>query len=311
MAKFCGKCGTKLDEQTGKCPNCDKEIRNDTLTSDNNSGVNENQKIKESNRKDRKKGKRKKPKTILIIIIVIAVLLSFISVGAIGLMVYNEKLDIPYVNSIFISLGIKDEELSNDHNTDETNNNKVDNSGNTSTTTDEGADLSNNYEVPDFDAEEYFKENTILKSTSDVSTSQDVSTEAEAFDNFVERGFEGYQVTFEYAIDGTYLGTKEISRYSSSKHPIYQAYYTTTTGDIWMIFEINGSYFAIPISYNFSNEKSVSVMISETDTITSYDSTTNKFYVNIPNESQTIIKTVETINAETLEKLNSEEIDKL
>lgn len=59
MAKFCGKCGTKLDEQTGKCPNCDKEIRNDTLTSDNNSGVNKNQKIKESNRKDEKKKKER------------------------------------------------------------------------------------------------------------------------------------------------------------------------------------------------------------------------------------------------------------
>ena len=311
MAKFCGKCGAKLDEQTGKCPNCDKEIKSETLASNDNSGVNENQKIKESKQKDRKKGKRNKAKTILITIIVIAVLLSIISVGAIGLMVYNGKPDIPYINNVFISLGIKDAELPNDQNAEETNNAQDDNRGNTTTNTEQSADLSNNYEVPDFDAEEYFKENTILKSTSDVSTSQDVSTEAEAFDNFVERGFEGYQVTYEYAIDGTYLGTKEISRYSSSKHPIYQAYYTTTTGDIWMILEINGSYFATPISYNFSNEKSVSVMISETDTITSYDSTTNKFYVNIPNESQTIIKTVETINAETLEKLNSEEIDKL
>ena len=25
MAKFCGKCGTKLDEATGLCPNCDAE----------------------------------------------------------------------------------------------------------------------------------------------------------------------------------------------------------------------------------------------------------------------------------------------
>ena len=25
MAKFCGKCGTKLDEVTGLCPNCDAE----------------------------------------------------------------------------------------------------------------------------------------------------------------------------------------------------------------------------------------------------------------------------------------------
>lgn len=311
MAKFCGKCGAKLDEGTGKCPNCDKEIRNDTIAFDNNSGVNENQKIKEYNQKDRKKEKRKKSKTILITIIIIVALLSFVSVGAIGLMVYNGKLDIPYVNNIFISLGIKDEKLPNDHNADETNKPHNDNSGNTSTITDEGADLSSNYEVPDFDAEEYFKENTTLKSTYDVSASQDISTESEAFDNFVERGFEGYQVTYEYAIDGTYLGAKEISRYSSFKHPMYQVYYPTTTGDIWMILEINGSYFATPITYNFSNEKNVSVMISETDTITSYDSTTNKFYVNIPNESQAVIKTVETINAETLEKLTSEEIDKL
>ena len=25
MAKFCGKCGTKLDESTGLCPNCNRE----------------------------------------------------------------------------------------------------------------------------------------------------------------------------------------------------------------------------------------------------------------------------------------------
>lgn len=25
MAKFCGKCGTKLDEKTGLCPKCDGE----------------------------------------------------------------------------------------------------------------------------------------------------------------------------------------------------------------------------------------------------------------------------------------------
>ena len=25
MAKFCGKCGAKLDEATGLCPNCDAD----------------------------------------------------------------------------------------------------------------------------------------------------------------------------------------------------------------------------------------------------------------------------------------------
>ncbi len=33
MAKFCGKCGTKLDEVTGLCPNCDAEkMENSSVT---------------------------------------------------------------------------------------------------------------------------------------------------------------------------------------------------------------------------------------------------------------------------------------
>ena len=104
-------------------------------------------------------------------------------------------------------------------------------------------------------------------------------------------------------MDGTYLGANEISRYSSSKHPMYQAYYAATSGDIWMISEINGSFFATPVTYNFSNEQNVPVILSETD------SSTNKFYVNIPKESQTVIKTVSKIDAETIEKLTNEEFN--
>ena len=160
-----------------------------------------------------------------------------------------------------------------------------------------------------FDAEAYFRENTTLKSTFDVSSSQLIRTESEAYDSFVERGFDGSQVMYEYTMDGTYLGENEISRSSSSKHPMYQTYYVATSGDIWLIFEVNGSFFATPITYNFSNEQKVPVIVSETDTITSYDSSTNKFYVNIPKESQTVIKTVSKIDAETIEKLTNEEFN--
>ena len=31
MAKYCGKCGSKLDELTGICPFCDKEINKETF----------------------------------------------------------------------------------------------------------------------------------------------------------------------------------------------------------------------------------------------------------------------------------------
>ena len=38
MSKFCGKCGSKLDEKTGLCPNCD------LIRFNQNSGKAENQK---------------------------------------------------------------------------------------------------------------------------------------------------------------------------------------------------------------------------------------------------------------------------
>ena len=53
MAKFCSKCGMKLNEQTGKCPNCDEKTKMDTASSDSNISINgnpkEDQNIKKTN----------------------------------------------------------------------------------------------------------------------------------------------------------------------------------------------------------------------------------------------------------------------
>lgn len=294
MANFCSKCGMKLNEETGKCPNCDEKTKKHTSSSDGDSSTNvnpkddENIKQNEGEQKGSKEGK-KKTKKIVVIIIVIITLLICIGAGIAVLMIYNGKnINVPNNGEI--------QSIQSATSAD-------------TTTTSEEVELNSNYKVPEFDAEAYFRENTTLKSTFDVTSSQYIPTESEAYDHFVERGFDGSQVMYEYTMDGTYLGANEISRYSSSKHPMYQAYYAATSGDIWMISEINGSFFATPVTYNFSNEQNVPVILSETDTITSYDSSTNKFYVNIPKESQTVIKTVSKIDAETIEKLTNEEFN--
>ena len=253
MAKFCSKCGMKLNEQTGKCPNCDEKTKMDTASSDSNISINgnpkEDQNIKKTNgEQEVKKENKKKTKKIVVITIIIVVLLIGIGVGIGVLMVHNEKnANVPNNGEIQETQSATSTET---------------------TTTDEEVDLGSNYEVPEFDAEAYFRENTTLKSTFDVASSQYIHTESEAYDSFVERGFDGSQVMYEYTMDGTYLGKNEISRSSSSKHPMYQVYYATTSGDIWMILEINGSFFATPITYNFSNAQNVPVILSETDTIT-------------------------------------------
>ena len=70
MAKFCGKCGARLDEKTGKCPNCDikkganynetadvsLEIENEDRTSEKLSG----RKNLEDSRKDNRQQKKEK-----------------------------------------------------------------------------------------------------------------------------------------------------------------------------------------------------------------------------------------------------------
>ena len=295
MARFCGKCGAKLNEENGKCPNCEKEIKNKQKDTTG------------SGKTDSGAVKRKNKRAGMVVAAVSAAIL--IGVGTVCLLVYKDKIDIPWIDAIFVSAGLKDEASA--PLPTEAPDKGSENPDNINNTNEEEIDLGDNYEVPAFDAEKYFKENTDLKSSFDVRSSQDVSTEREARQNFAERGFTGNSITYEYTMDGVYCGTDEISSYSSTQHPMYQTYYTTASGDVWMILEINGAFFASPISYNFADETKPSVIISETDTITSYDSTTNKFYVNVPRETQTIVKTVARIDAETLEKLTGEEIDPL
>ena len=50
MEKFCGNCGSKLDEKTGLCPKCDKK--------DNKKELRKQKKIEKKNLKKQKKESR-------------------------------------------------------------------------------------------------------------------------------------------------------------------------------------------------------------------------------------------------------------
>ena len=60
MAKFCSKCGTKLNEKTGKCPNCDEKTKMDLSNSDGANSTNVNSKNDETMKKN--SGEQKKEK---------------------------------------------------------------------------------------------------------------------------------------------------------------------------------------------------------------------------------------------------------
>lgn len=296
MAKFCGKCGSQLDD-TGKCPSCTTETKKEFQTT----RINTQQNLKKN---DASNGN---PKNIGFKVFIAVIILIFITLGTVGYLVYNEKIDISLINSFFTTSSVDNKQPTTSVSEE---NSVTENDATAETTTQEEVDLSTNYEVPDFDIEEYFQTSASLMESFDAVTSDNIKTEEEAYNEFYDRGFEDVVITYDYTIDGDYLGETEISYYSSDQHPIYQAYYITKNGDMWIISQINGSFFATPVSYNFSEEDKVPKIISETDTITTYDSTTNKFYINIPNDTKTTIKTVKKINAKTIEKLTSKELDK-
>lgn len=160
-------------------------------------------------------------------------------------------------------------------------------------------------------ADEYYWNNSEVISVIDAKDSEDVPNETEVIDILNERGFNDYPITYMYSIDGEYNNETEVSNNSVDKHPMYQTYYIDENGNFWIIFIINGDIIANPISFNLESDLAAELLISESEELTSYDNLTNKFYVTIPKESTVIVKTINEINAEALDKLTMEEISKL
>ena len=118
MSKFCGKCGRKLDEKTGLCPNCDA---NKLLEKKRSGAVGETSqrantpdyrkpvKLTRKQKKAIKKAKRTKSQKVRSVLIkMIAVLLAALVLfsGSIGLLVYFNIADIPLVRNLYDELNI-------------------------------------------------------------------------------------------------------------------------------------------------------------------------------------------------------------
>lgn len=154
----------------------------------------------------------------------------------------------------------------------------------------------------------YYQNNSTVISVIKADESPDVQTEAEVAEALKGLGFEQYPITYEYSMGGEYHGDTEITNDPNTKRPMYETSFMTENGDFWTIFFINGVVLAKPISFNLESDLGVELLVSESKELTSYSDETNKFYVTIPNESAVIVKVIDMINADTLNKLSFEEI---
>ncbi|MBE7024613.1 MAG: zinc ribbon domain-containing protein [Ruminococcaceae bacterium] len=270
MAKFCEKCGKPLGD-AATCPHCDRK---------------------------RTKGKGKRIVTILLL--VLSIYTALLITG--GVLVYFDKISIPFLNDIFLYMGIKDETAAPLPATE------VSEETAEPTQTPENT-LADPYKVTPPDVNELFAQTATVLETIPARDSSTVQAETAAYKNLTDRGFSGDGVTTMYDMDGVYSEQYRISSSSSERHPMYQTAYQSAEGIYWEIYEINGAVFANPVSYNLERGEEVPVILSESESIVSYDSTTNSFYVIIPKTLS--VKTVEKIDAQSLDMLTKGAIDAL
>ena len=161
------------------------------------------------------------------------------------------------------------------------------------------------------EAESYFSQKAEIIRVIDAKQSDDVMTESEAIKFLSDRGFSMYPVTYEFSIDGQLIDEAEAKSNSNVKHPKYRTVYITNNDDIWSVFILNGSVVAYPVSFNMDSQLQAELIISETNTLTSYVGDINQFYVTKPKDSVEIVKTVDKIDSNTLDRLTTEVIKSL
>ena len=167
----------------------------------------------------------------------------------------------------------------------------------------------NAFAKSDKSKDSYYKENAKVVKTVNASQSTEVLTEEQVIAMLKERGFSADKVTYEYRMGGEYVGEKSIKGDPKKKRPMYMTDYYSAAGELWTIFVINGDIIANPVSYNVQSTRPVQLLISEKAEITSYDHTTDTYYVTVPKSSAVVVKKIKKISADALDKLTCEGID--
>ena len=152
----------------------------------------------------------------------------------------------------------------------------------------------------------YSEERAEIISVTPVKKSKYTLSEKDVVEEFEARGFTQYPVTTGYSYDGKYSDPVKISGSSTAKHPIYETYYVTSKNEIWVITALDGMILATPSSYNINNAGKVPVLVSESQEIASYDSTTNSIYLTMPKPEAVTVKVIDRIDAKAIESLSLE-----
>lgn len=126
------------------------------------------------------------------------------------------------------------------------------------------------------------------------------------------RGFDTDSVITNYDQDGSLSEENTyITDQTTEKYPLYKFRYTSESDVLWTVYVINGNYYAWPAIYNLESEREIPIIISETENIVSFDSTTNRYYETKPHKDVINVIKIDKIDKVTLDQYTAVEMDKL
>lgn len=171
-------------------------------------------------------------------------------------------------------------------------------------------DMSVPHKVEPPDAEALLESYGQILSKTPAADSQQVQSESGLVSDLDSRGLWQFEIVSEYNMSGEYLGESGISSSSNALHPRYSTYYQATNGELWVITCTNGVITAEPFGYNYVDNDGtrVPVMVTETDSICSYDGITNTFFDFVPDATVIRLVKVEKIDSQTLEGLTNAQL---
>ena len=159
------------------------------------------------------------------------------------------------------------------------------------------------------DAAAFYEEYGEISSTYDAASGSAFS-EAEVIEAFAERGFLHAQIVSYFSMDGTFTGFDEAEPDSTDRHPNYEGWYVSSSGEYWQISCCDNVFMASPLGYNMEiAEGKIPVVLSETDTLCSYDNTTNSYFVTQPREDMLRVIRIDVVDSAALDAVTKEVLE--
>ena len=145
----------------------------------------------------------------------------------------------------------------------------------------------------------------VIVENSVVISADNVYSANKAYEELTNRGFDNLELVALYDMDANLI-EKVVDATDTTCYPVYIASYFTEEGDCWQIYIYGKTIMANPLNYNIESDKEVLVLVTESASVVSYDSSNNTLNTIAPSVNEMEIVVVKAITKDVLDTVDLE-----